>query len=519
MLKIRPVPAAPAVPADPAPTPAAQPNAPAWAALFDAVVVVSLPGSADRRAHIARHLPAAGLHDYSFFDATAADDPAVAAAHARGEVASYPSCFRCGGLDCGRADCNNVLIPPQVATFITYLRLWQHIAQGTARRVLVLEDDVHLHGHTSGVLAWMAEAVAQGTLPFVPGRPRLLRLGWARCADHEATTLHRADEGVQMANPCHALTREYAAALLQRYRGIVHTVDEYQHRLAPLPGEAWTVYPPMASELSWSDGVFASTIHPKTVRLQHLRAIGDHAGAERHEQVLRQHVKKKHYRPLLVAGHPRCGTGYAAQLCGQLGLDVGHEQLGRDGISSWMFAVDADDNPYALDAAARTRRALAWKHLVMPVRDLATAAPSVMRDSEHAPPSYAFRRQHILRLTGLDLDTLATPLERAVRSVTSWMRIVLAQQPALWFRIEDPPEALRDFLIQAGLCGPEARAVVLDTAAVNADKPYQGVRRPKPGLDAAAWRALPADTQAEIQWYCATFGYPHPALQAEACAA
>ncbi len=99
------------------------------------------------------------------------------------------------------------------------------------------------------------------------------------------------------------------------------------------------------------------------------------------------------------------------RVCGQLGLDVGHERLGADGISSWMFAVDAEDNPYAADPVARTRRALAWKHLVMPVRDLASAAGSVMRDSEHAPPSYAFRREHILRHTGLDLDRLATPLE------------------------------------------------------------------------------------------------------------
>ena len=225
----------------------------------------------------------------------------------------------------------------------------------------------------------------------------------------------------------------------------------------------------------------------------------------------RRHGKKKHFRTLLIAGHPRCGTGYAADLCGQLGLDVGHEKLGKDGISSWMFAVDADDNPYALDAAARTRRALAWKHLLMPVRDLATAVGSVMRDSAHAPPSYNFRREHILRLTGLDLDTLATPLERAVRSVTAWARIVLAQHPDLCFRIEDPPERLREFLIGAGLCPPERRALRLDTTPVNADKPYQGVRHPNPEVDAAAWQALPAATRAEIAWYCASFGYADPA--------
>jgi len=501
----------------PAPPAAAVPlqNAPAWSTLFDRVVVVSLQASTERRQYMQQHLPSVGIHAFEFFDATGSDDPAVAQAYERGEVASFPSCFRCGGLDCGNADCNNVLIAPQVATFITYLRLWRQIADGSARRVLVLEDDVRIHEHGGKVLDWLARAVVHAGLPFVPGMPCLLRLGWARCADHEATERVVVNQTVKMSNPAHALTREYAALLLERYTGIVHTVDEYQHRLAPRPGEAWTVLPPLASELSWSDGAFASTIHPKTVRLQFLRASGDHAAAARHEQVLRQHVKKKHFRHLLVVGHPRCGTGYAADLCGQLGLDVGHEKLGKDGISSWMFAVDAEDNPYALDTAARTRRSLAWKFLLMPVRGLATAVGSVMRDSVHAPPSYAFRREHILRLTGLDLDTLATPLERAVRSVTAWARIVLAQKPDLWFRIEDPPEQLREFLIAAQLCPPQARTLQLDMSPVNADKPYKGVRHPKPDVDAAAWRALPAATQAEIAWYCASFGYANPGHNSE----
>jgi GR25 family glycosyltransferase involved in LPS biosynthesis len=487
-----------------------QPNAPQWRALFDRVVVLSLPASTERRRYIERHLPAFGLHDYAFFDATGADDAAVVRAYESGEVASYPTCFRCGGLDCGNDDCNNVLIAPQVATFITYLRLWREIANGTAGRVLVLEDDVRLHDHTDRVLGWLAAQVAEDRVPLTPGRASLLRLGWARCAEHEVSDRLYCSATVKMSNPCHALTREYAAALLERYRGIVHTADEYQHRLAPLPGEAVTVFPPIASELSWSEGTFASTIHPKTVRLQHLRSVGDVAGAAQHEITLRRHVKKKHFRPLLVVGHPRCGTGYASQLCSQLGLDIGHEKLGADGISSWMFAVEAEQNPYALDDVARTRRALAWKHLVMPVRDLASAAASVMRDSVHAPPSYAFRREHILRLTGLDLEALASPLERAVRSVTAWARIVLAQQPGLVFRIEDQHECLRDFLIQHHLCPAERRALVIDTSPVNADKPYGGVRQPKPEIDAAAWQSLPADTRAEIDWYGTHFGYHDP---------
>ena len=147
----------------------------------------------------------------------------------------------------------------------------------------------------------------------------------------------------------------------------------------------------------------------------------------------------------------------------------------------------------------------------MPVRDLASAVGSVVRDSTHAPPSYAFRRTHILRLLGVDLDSFATPLERALWSLTSWCRIVLTQQPALVWRIEDQHENLRLFLVESGIVSSEARNFQLDTAPVNSDKFYQGVRQPKPKFGQAHWRSLPAQSLAEADWYCKEFGYKMPA--------
>ncbi|NDY93938.1 glycosyltransferase family 25 protein [Ideonella livida] len=488
---------------------------PLWCALFDQVWVLSLPGAQARREHIRQHLPAHGLTHFDFFDATPADAPEVARALASGEVLQFPPCFRCGGLDCGKPDCNNFLIPAQVACFLSYRRLWRTIAQGPAERVLVLEDDVFLHGHTPAVLRWLAAQVAQGALAWGPGPgqpPALLRLGWARGAEHEATdpAQFRLAATLRMANPCHALNRAYAQALVDRDRGICHTADVYQHQLAPQPGEALTVLPPIASELSWTEGRFASTIHPKPVHVQHLQAQGDTEAAAREAQRLATHVKKKHFRPLLISGHPRGGTGYAAALCRQLGLDVGHEKLGRDGISSWMFAVEAEDNPYAGDAVARSRRALAWQHLIQVVRDPATAAASVMRDSRYAPPSYAFRRAQILRHLRVDLDRLPNPLEQALWSVTSWARILQAQQPALVMRLEDGQEALRSFLQAQGLLPEAARDMALDTRPVNANKRYKGVVYDKPELTPADWQALSPATQAEVAWYAQTFGYALP---------
>lgn len=49
---------------------------------------------------------------------------------------------------------------------------------------------------------------------------------------------------------------------------------------------------------------------------------------------------------ILITGHQRSGTGYMAALCRSMGLDVGHERHGDDGISSFQYAVETDTVPF-----------------------------------------------------------------------------------------------------------------------------------------------------------------------------
>lgn len=476
--------------------------------LFDKIVVVSLESSLERQRHIRAHLPESGFHGFEFFSAVSVESPCVRDSYDSGEVFSYPPCFRCGKLDCGEPDCNNFLIPAQVATYLTYRKLWKQLVSEPPQRILVVEDDVRFHAHTHDVLSWLKHEIENGMVPFRPEKSCLLRLGGAWSQAHTCSEPpYSIDQTVKMSNPCHALTTEFAKKLLERDKGITHTVDVFQHKLAPKPGEAYTVYPPIASELSWSEGVFASTIHPKKSHEEFLDRRGEKASAEDARRQRAVHVKKKYYRPILIIGHPRCGTGYAADLCRQVGLDVGHERLGSSGLSSWMFAVSADRNPYALDQVARTRRALAWKYLLLPVRNLYDAVPSVILDTTHAPPSYDFRREHILSGLGVDLNGFDSPIDKAVWSVTSWARLCLSQNPDLTFRIEDQHETFRQFLFERGLISRDKMSEPLVTSPVNANKPYKGVRYPKPEISEGAWKTLDSVTRAEIDWYNQRFGY------------
>lgn len=46
---------------------------------------------------------------------------------------------------------------------------------------------------------------------------------------------------------------------------------------------------------------------------------------------------------IIITGCPRSGTGYAAAFFRHNGIDVGHEEFGKHGISSWCLAA-ADNN-------------------------------------------------------------------------------------------------------------------------------------------------------------------------------
>lgn len=487
-------------------------TASSWSSLFDHVYVISLPGST-RRNYINEHLPEVGIHNFSFFNATDENSPDFDEVLRTGEVMTYPPCFRCGKLDCGNDECNNFLVPAQIATFLSYINLWQHITSQNDERILILEDDVVIQPNYRKTLEWLALQVAQKKIAFTPEQACLLRMGWAKCNEHSVTnaTFSISNE-IRMSNPCHAITKQFAASLLNRLDGIKHTVDVYQHQQAPKPGEAFTILPPIAYETSWSEGGSESTIHPKSIRSKYLRNKGELDAAAANDQQIRKHVKKMYFRPLMITGHPRCGTGYAAKLCQQMGLKIGHEALDRDGISSWMFAVNSAENPWGNDFVAKDRRRFTWRHMIVPVRDPQTAIGSIMRDSAHAPKSYAFRRDHILRALNIDLDDFATPLERAIWSLCGWSRIILSQSPDLVFRIEDGHHDLKLFLRENGYMNwlKSLHLRALDLRPINADKLYQGVTQPKPEITASQWHELSIETRSELEWYCNTFGYKTP---------
>ncbi|NNK67299.1 MAG: hypothetical protein HKO95_11235 [Rhodobacteraceae bacterium] len=476
--------------------------------IVDEIYVLSLPDAAERRARLPGHLAEFGITDFTIHDAFGPDAPEVRRLYDEGKVKRFPPCFRCGKLRCADESCNNTLIPAQVANFASFIALWTRIA-ATPQVALIIEDDINFHPWAKKGLAHLRKKIASGAVTLEPEVPRLIRLTWPLDRGHRRRFFPRLTDRVRMSNPCHILTSAYTQALLDRLESIDTTSDIFAHERAPRPGEALTMVPPIAAELSFASGEVDSTIHPKTEYLAHLKRENRMEEHDRHAERLCTHISHIYHRPLMITGHPRTGTGCAGELSKQLGLDVGHEADGADGIASWMFAVDADENPWAADPAARTRRALHWNHMVQTVRDPATAVPSIVRENRHAPASYEFRRDFIAKETGINLDDFDSEIEKAVASLTLWNQIIREQSPDFTLRIETDAEAYRQFLANAGY---EVSAKTLDTSPKNADKMYKGKRYDKPIIADEEWLGLGDIARGLLVSYCATYGYDLPTV-------
>lgn len=83
--------------------------------------VVSLLRDSVRREHVQQHFADLGIDTFTFFDAVSHEDQAVIDAYNDGMVKRFPPCFRCGKRKC---ECkNNILIPQQVANWLSFLAL------------------------------------------------------------------------------------------------------------------------------------------------------------------------------------------------------------------------------------------------------------------------------------------------------------------------------------------------------------------------------------------------------------
>jgi hypothetical protein len=163
-------------------------------------------------------------------------------------------------------------------------------------------------------------------------------------------------------------------------------------------------------------------------------------------------------RRVLITGCGRSGTKFTALLLQGLGLDVGHEQLGADGVSSWCMAVDSVDAPWGVG-----RRGLQFNPIFHQVRHPLKVISSL---TTFTPPSWEFIARHV------NCPADDPIVIRAAKYWYHWNR--QTEHVAQWrYRIETLPGIFDEFCERLGV---EPRRDVLRATSkmVNSRKTRRG---------------------------------------------
>lgn len=478
--------------------------------MFPQVLCLTLAGQRERQLAAARELEKAGIRNYEFFPGFEPGSAEVRRAFQSQRVKRYPDCFRCGRRDCGNAECNNVLLPAQVAVALGFQAILEAVAGAAGPYAAICEDDVVFAGYAAGVLAsgrFRELLRASGLGGEAPALLRLSRPGIdPRLPTAESAPdvpLELTDE-IVMSNYLFVVNRGFARLAAARLARIDHTADTLIHEALQREARCHTLSVPLAGDRSWSLGEIPSLIHPKTHHLLYLRQrFGESSPEARGEaERLRHHRKKALSRPYCLTGSPRCGSHYVSAFLRANGLDVGHESLGRDGICAWQFAVSSDDYPYITDPLARTDFFVHGERWLLYARHPLAALPSLIVENQKAPLSYAFRRAAIRAAAGVNLDDFPAPLERAARAYAHWYLLALQRRPQAVLRVEQ----LREDCGRA-FEGRRFQDVQMPAHERGAGKPYLGFAHPPQPLP-PDWSAhLSPETLGMLRGVASTLGY------------
>jgi hypothetical protein len=133
---------------------------------------------------------------------------------------------------------------------------------------------------------------------------------------------------------------------------------------------------------------------------------------------------------VLVTGCGRSGTKYISFVLRRLGLDVGHERMGNDGIASWCMAVNAESVAWGVPASHYR-----FEHVLHQVRHPLEAIASIATFKE---PSWRFIYAH---------TPIAANEPLLLRSAKYWYHWNLeAEKIAQWrYAVEQFPERFDEF--------------------------------------------------------------------------
>ena len=138
------------------------------------------------------------------------------------------------------------------------------------------------------------------------------------------------------------------------------------------------------------------------------------------------------------------------------------------------------------------------------VRDPFDAIPSIIIENR-GERSYNFRRNHIIKELGIDLDDYPSDLERAVASYFYWNKIVQLKQPTAIFKVEGCIRDVHDFLLDNGLIDKP-----VDLSCINVQTNVNSTFSfglTKPEILLSDYSKVAGHLKDQLRSFCETYGY------------
>lgn len=150
---------------------------------------------------------------------------------------------------------------------------------------------------------------------------------------------------------------------------------------------------------------------------------------------------QKETKNILGLGHPRSGTKYLAKFLINLGLDVGHETMRKDGIVSWMFAVNTYDTPFGDNSSPMNYN---FNHVIHVIRNPFDAIKSISNIEDTSISSLNFREAH------LNIPNSLNGYNFSTYSYVKWNKLILKKNPDLTVQLENCEKPIFGYLKKNG---------------------------------------------------------------------
>ncbi|MDO6746269.1 hypothetical protein [Gilvimarinus sp. 1_MG-2023] len=311
--------------------------APIWDKLF----CLTLPGQETRQQSTLNEFQKVRLPPPDFFYGVTPRDQSVSQLYKTKQVTTFPTCFRCNKLDCGKTTCNNVLLPVQIAVTLSFRAILQNCVDQGWPVVAICEDDIVFSGYAAEVFDSTRFRDLVNEAGLRSEEPTLIRLGSPNCPAgffDETCPQVELSQRPSMSNYMFVCNAAFAALAVRSLSTFEHTADMLIHERLINRARCYTLNPQLVCDRSWGLRNAPSQIHPKIEYVNYLhRQFGAQSSQYQQELArLREHKKRVDVYRYGFVGFPNLDEDNLRQTCSNLGVDLGGTDLaGKDGYVAW----------------------------------------------------------------------------------------------------------------------------------------------------------------------------------------